>query len=69
MRDAAFSARQSPVLNGWLINQVSHVDLLCPLVHVLSGCLPLIWRLMDAMQGVRAVIVVIACGAVFFNNR
>ncbi|XP_051210671.1 uncharacterized protein [Lolium perenne] len=40
MRDAAFSARQSPVLNGWLIN-----------------------------QGVRAVIVVIACGAVFFNNR
>lgn len=40
MRDAAVSARQSPVLNGWLIN-----------------------------QGVRAVIVIIACGAVFLNNK
>ncbi|CAM0953353.1 unnamed protein product [Alopecurus aequalis] len=40
MRDAAVSARQSPLVNGWLIN-----------------------------QGVRAVIVVIACGAVFLNNR
>uniref|UniRef100_A0ACD5TCX3 Uncharacterized protein n=1 Tax=Avena sativa TaxID=4498 RepID=A0ACD5TCX3_AVESA len=40
LRDAAVSARQSLVLNGWLIN-----------------------------QGVRVVIVIIACGAVFLNNR
>ncbi|KAM0908738.1 hypothetical protein ACQ4PT_015227 [Festuca glaucescens] len=70
MRDAAFSARQSPVLNGWLINQASHVDLLSPLWHMFSqGVSAINLGLMDAMQGVRAVIVVIACGAVFFNNR
>jgi hypothetical protein len=35
MRAAAVSARQSPVLNGWLINQASHIYLFSLLVHVL----------------------------------